>query len=147
MKGWDCKPAVEDVNDPVLNNCFISANPVPGNAPRCKKSNVCLYYLMDFGSVVAAWALGARKNEEIADTCAAPGGKSLILAEGVGEGGHVVCNEMSAARRSKLLKVMKDFVPYDYRNLVNVTGYDATQWRKTARGMHLRFASQFGYLN
>ena len=44
-----------------------------------------MYYLLDLGSVVAAWALGVQVGESVLDMCAAPGGKSLVLAEAIGE--------------------------------------------------------------
>eukprot|EP00667_Euglena_gracilis_P014724 EG_transcript_15255 len=131
---FDCRPVTAAASHPIFENCLIAQKLPPGTPPRCRDGSLCLYYLMDFGSVVAAWAVGAKPGDRVLDLCAAPGGKSLILAEAVGEGGRVVCNEMSAPRRARLLKVLKDYVPYARKHVAAVTGHDATQWRRSARG-------------
>eukprot|EP00927_Polykrikos_kofoidii_P066556 TRINITY_DN62138_c0_g1_i1.p1 TRINITY_DN62138_c0_g1~~TRINITY_DN62138_c0_g1_i1.p1 ORF type:complete len:530 (-),score=91.12 TRINITY_DN62138_c0_g1_i1:82-1671(-) len=56
-----------------------SAAPAPEDALKMPPELLPSYYL-DGASVLAALALGARPGEKVLDLCAAPGGKSLVLA-------------------------------------------------------------------
>ncbi len=89
-------------------------------------------YLLDPASVLAAAALGVEPGDRVLDLCAAPGGKSLVLARGLGEpgreSGELVCNERSATRRARLHRVLDEHLPPSTRRLVRVTGHDAARW-------------------
>ena len=95
-------------------------------------------YLLDPASVLAAAALDVRPGERVLDLCAAPGGKSLVLAcalfpgEGDGveafEGSELVCNERSSARRARLHRVLEEHLRPEVRRQVRVTGHDAARW-------------------
>ncbi len=95
-------------------------------------------YLLDPASVLAAAALEVQPGERVLDLCAAPGGKSLVLAcalFGGGESrraapgpGELVCNERSSARRARLHRVLDEHLPPGTRRLVRVTGHDAAKW-------------------
>ncbi len=94
------------------------------------------FYIMDPASMYAAKALvtassseGARDpDERILDLCAAPGGKSLILAEALGAEGRLTCNEMSDRRRARLRAVLEDYLPREVLSRVEVTGHDGAKW-------------------
>lgn len=86
------------------------------------------FYVMDPASIFPAAALDVRDGDEVADFCAAPGGKSLILAESLRTGGRLVANELSDGRRARLRAVLHDYLPEDIRARVRVTGHDATRW-------------------
>jgi len=88
----------------------------------------CPFFLMDGASVLAAEALNAQPGETILDVCAAPGGKSLILAEKLGETGLLTVNDRSSQRRERLKRVLNDYVPSDVRKRIQVTGHDASRW-------------------
>ncbi len=85
------------------------------------------FYVMDPASIVAARALAVEPGDEVLDLCAAPGGKSLILAESIGEG-RLVSNEISDRRRARLRAVLEDYLPSEVLGRVTVTGHDATRW-------------------
>ena len=52
-------------------------------------------YMMDRASVLAACSLKLPADGLILDACAAPGGKSLVLASRMGMGVKLLCNELS----------------------------------------------------
>ncbi len=89
------------------------------------------YYIMDPASISVARALDVQPGDSVLDMCAAPGGKSLILAEGLKESGELICNELSAARRERLTKVIQQYIPRDIRNRVWVTGKDGGKFALT----------------
>jgi len=57
-----------------------------------------LVYVQSPSSVAAVEALGPRPGERVLDLCAAPGGKTLLIAERVGEGGGLAAVEAVRAR-------------------------------------------------
>jgi 16S rRNA C967 or C1407 C5-methylase (RsmB/RsmF family) len=85
-------------------------------------------YVMDQASIAAASVLGVRPGDEVLDLCAAPGGKTLILAEHLKGSGMITANELSRDRRIRLLKVIEDHVPVDQRDRIKVTGFDGNQF-------------------
>jgi hypothetical protein len=74
---------------------------------------------MDPASTFPPRALNVRPGQRVLDMCAAPGGKSLILAEnlfladGLDLAGELVANEISSARRARLKAVLHDYLPQD----------------------------------
>lgn len=86
------------------------------------------YYLMDPASISAAAALEVQPGDRVLDLCAAPGGKSLILAEALANKGNLTCNEMSDRRRARLRAVLEDYLPSELRARVQVTGHDGAKW-------------------
>ena len=56
------------------------------------------YYVQDPSTLLAAALLDPRPNEALADLCAAPGGKALLLAEALENSGTLTCGDRSAAR-------------------------------------------------
>ncbi len=81
-------------------------------------------YVMDRASVLAARALPLAGATDVLDLCAAPGGKALILAERLGSDARLVLNDRSAARRSRLSQVLRDYLPRDVRERCAVIGRD-----------------------
>lgn len=105
--------------------------------PRDVDDGLLTYYVLDPASVIVAESLGVGSGEKVLDMCAAPGGKSLILAqrlfaESSAAHGELTLNEISAARRDRLTKVVQNYIPRAIRDHVWVTGKDgATFGRKT----------------
>jgi 5-methylcytosine rRNA methyltransferase NSUN4 len=85
-------------------------------------------YFLDYGSYLAARAVEPEQGDSILDMCAAPGGKSLILAAALGGKGNLTSNDRSAARRRRLINVLDEHLPAESRRTVRVTGHDAARW-------------------
>jgi 16S rRNA C967 or C1407 C5-methylase (RsmB/RsmF family) len=85
------------------------------------------FYIMDPASIFVARALQAQPEETILDLCAAPGGKSLILAEAM-RAGSLIANEISEQRRDRLMRVFQDYIPRDQREFITVKGLDGNQY-------------------
>lgn len=104
-----------------LENCYWKPE-----AYTLKKNDLNLYnyYIMDPASVIVALALEVEPGEKVLDMCAAPGGKSLILAEKM-RTGSLISNEISEARRERLFKVLQQYIPKDQRLFISVKGFDA----------------------
>lgn len=82
-------------------------------------------YYLDQASVYAAQALPALKAGRCLDMCAAPGGKTLVLALQMGIGVQITANELSRARRMRLSNVLEEHLPKEQRERITVTGFDA----------------------
>ena len=82
-------------------------------------------YYLDQASIYAAQALPPLDEGSYLDMCAAPGGKTLVLASGMGQEAHMQANELSRSRRARLLTVLAEHLPPDISTRIEVTGYDA----------------------
>ena len=95
-------------------------------------------YILDPASVIVARALEVQRTDVVLDMCAAPGGKSVILAEEMFFSkiqdsnqepiGQLVSNEMSESRRARLIKVFQEYIPREHRDFVHVRGLDGNQY-------------------
>jgi len=92
-------------------------------------------YFLDEASKLAADILPVREGDSILDMCAAPGGKTLVLAAKLAGTGSLVSNDRSATRRARLRTVLEEHLPQDFRRNIIVTGHDASRW-----GLHEREA-------
>ncbi len=82
-------------------------------------------YYLDRASVLAAEALRLPETGEVLDACAAPGGKSLVLASARGTNVTLLANELSSDRRRRLVDVLNRYLPPEKRQQVTVSGFDA----------------------
>jgi 16S rRNA (cytosine1407-C5)-methyltransferase len=82
-------------------------------------------YMMDRASVLAALSLRLPAEGLILDACAAPGGKSLVIASAMGPDMELLSNELSAERRRRLVNVLDEHLPPPVRAQVKVSGFDA----------------------
>lgn len=96
--------------------------------PIAFSENLVKPYYLDEASVIAAAALGVESNERVLDMCAAPGGKTLVLASFLKEGGTLVSNDRSADRRRRLKLVIAQHLKEDVQQRITVTAHDATRW-------------------
>ena len=85
-------------------------------------------YHLDSASKIAAESLDASPGMRIADLCAAPGGKTLVLAGALDGRGTLVANERSRQRRERLKRVISEHLPSRLRDPIDVTGHDASRW-------------------
>lgn len=82
-------------------------------------------YYLDRASIYAAQALPPIEEGECLDMCAAPGGKTLVLASCMGQKAHIQANELSRARRERLRTVLKDHLSEAILSRIDVTGFNA----------------------
>lgn len=88
-------------------------------------------YFMDLASIEVAKALAVQQGNDVLDMCAAPGGKTLVLVESLSESGNIIANEISEARRQRLTKVIRQYVPRNIRDRVRVSGKDGGKFALT----------------
>ncbi|MCB0383919.1 MAG: RsmB/NOP family class I SAM-dependent RNA methyltransferase, partial [Bdellovibrionales bacterium] len=91
------------------------------------------YYVLDPASVLVARALQVNSNDQVLDMCAAPGGKTLVLAQTLGQEGLLEANELSPARRARLTKVIQQYIPKPLRQRLFVKGKDALRFGLVAK--------------
>ena len=82
-------------------------------------------YMMDSASVLAAESLRLPDTGIVLDACAAPGGKSLVLASRMTHNVQLLCNELSSERRRRLKNVLDEHLDEEKRRQVTVSGFDA----------------------
>ncbi|EGD83418.1 hypothetical protein PTSG_04026 [Salpingoeca rosetta] len=112
-----------------LPDCFVAPHFEPPQPMA--ESGLMPYYLMDGASIFPALALDVEEGDCVLDMCAAPGGKSLILAEHLGDRGLLTSNDPSAARRARLGRVLREYIPaHIHAACVQVTGHDGAKWNR-----------------
>ncbi len=84
-------------------------------------------YFLDEASYHTALQLEPQPGERILDMCAAPGGKSLVLALSF-PGIELTANEWSGNRRDRLRKVLHQHLNKNQLSKVHISGFDARVW-------------------
>ncbi len=82
-------------------------------------------YRLDSASVFAARALVLPAAGELLDACAAPGGKSVVIASRMGADLRLIANELSSERRRRLVDALNRSLSPSVRARVVVSGEDA----------------------
>ena len=85
-------------------------------------------YYLDEASVFAAKALDVLPGDEVLDMCAAPGGKTLVIASLLKGKGSLQSNDRSPERRLRLQHVIENSLPETWRGIIKVTGYDGMKF-------------------
>ena len=87
-------------------------------------------YFLDSGSVLAALSLPLENANEILDLCAAPGGKTLVLAKNMKKEAHLTSNEYSKDRYIRLKNVILEHLPESVFSRIKTTCFDGSTWCK-----------------
>ena len=70
--------------------------------------------IQDASSYIAGKNLGAKNSHRVLDCCAAPGGKSAVIAEGMGNGGEILALDIYDHK----LKLMEEnFIKFGIKNI------------------------------
>lgn len=85
----------------------------------------CEPYALNRASAVCARTLGVEPGHAVLDLCAAPGGKTVILAAALNGRGRLISNDLSPERRRRLKKTIETVLPPAIASAVSVTGNDA----------------------
>lgn len=88
-------------------------------------------YFLDPASVFAALCLPLDGAENILDLCAAPGGKTLVIASRMPQDAVLVSNERSAARKQRLSAVCASCLPEEIRARIKISCSDGATWCRT----------------
>ncbi|MCF8058895.1 MAG: RsmB/NOP family class I SAM-dependent RNA methyltransferase [Bacteriovoracaceae bacterium] len=108
-----------------LPNLYVGSEELP----QPQGEELLPYYFLDGASAFAPLALDIKPGDKVLDLCAAPGGKSLIMAYALRGHGHLSANDKSENRRFRLQKVLRSFLPPEiYKDTIRITGFDASSW-------------------
>lgn len=84
-------------------------------------------YFLDAASIMAALMLPLENALNILDMCAAPGGKSLVLASKMNENATLLCNEKSRERFFRLNRTINDCLPEKIKANVKTQCFDGAK--------------------
>lgn len=85
-------------------------------------------YFLDSASVLAALCLPLENATELLDLCAAPGGKTLVLASRMPADATLSSNERSPERKHRLSTVVQSCLPPEISERVKTSCSDGATW-------------------
>lgn len=84
-------------------------------------------YFLDSGSIRCAVSLPLSGAKKILDLCAAPGGKSIVLASCMDEDAMLLSNERSSDRKLRLVRSCDSCLPESIRSRVEIICKDGAK--------------------
>lgn len=107
-----------------IKTAFANENQaVEYHVPGAEKS-----YFLDSASVLAALSLPLDGAENILDLCAAPGGKTLVIASRMPQEAKLSSNERSPERKHRLAVVVETCLPSEISERITVSCSDGSTW-------------------
>jgi 16S rRNA (cytosine967-C5)-methyltransferase len=88
----------------LLRDALLLGGGAPGRSAAYEKGDISL---LDEGSQAVARLLGVEKGQSVLDLCAAPGGKTTLLARSAGPSGKVTACDLHASRLRAVAAQMK----------------------------------------
>lgn len=85
-------------------------------------------YFLDSASVLAALCLPLENATDLLDLCAAPGGKTLVLASRMDGDAKLSSNERSPERKHRLSTVVENCLPSEISARVKTSCSDGATW-------------------
>ena len=99
-----------------------------GSAVEYKIPGAEQSYFLDAASVLAALCLPLETATDILDLCAAPGGKTLVLASRMPDDANLSSNERSPERKHRLSVVVQTCLPPSISERVKTSCSDGATW-------------------
>ncbi|KAK5699969.1 hypothetical protein LTR97_006103 [Elasticomyces elasticus] len=142
-------PAISDDEPPTSEQPTKPDFPQPRPA-TARSTQPLSHWNLDAASVLVARLLDARPGDSVLDLCAAPGGKSIALAQTLwpelyanrpsaprSQSSRLVCNEADGQRQKRLAENLKAYLPSELftRGSVVATKVDATQSGSALNGL------------
>ncbi len=93
-------------------------------------------YYLDNISYKTADSLPVSEGMKVLDMCAAPGGKTLVIAKKLKGKGELVSNDRSPDRRERLRKAISSSLSEEEKSIIRVTGFDASAWGVYEKGVY-----------